>query len=363
VADDGQLVPTSDFASELLWRTGTSIAVFDHAGHVAFANPSFRRSQLGLRLLDPRGFLKAPAVERIRLELMRQSETQLPVVLELEANAETVHLELFGLGLVPGWTALVASPKICEPQGPFHLPDPRLLLHELRAPLLGIREGLDNLTQRCAAQAPELLDAVGQQSRALSRLAGVLAGLGDLLRASDVAAVRSEWPPVDLGRVVRIVEETYSGLASASGHQLTVESEPDVPPVRGEEELLIRAVSNLVDNALKYSPPPGPVRLELHLRGALAVVEVADLGPGIAPGDQRRILDPFVRLPAAVSTGAPGSGLGLAVVHQVATAHGGSLSLQSEMNSGATFRLSFLVGRPELQGPGQSPRFEAFDSR
>jgi signal transduction histidine kinase len=294
---------------------------------------------------------------------MRQGEPQIPVVLELETNAETVRLELFGLGLVPGWTALVASPTTCDPQGTSHWPDPRLLLHELRAPLLGIREGLDNLTQRCAEQAPELLDAVGKQSRALSRLAGVLAGVGDLLRAGDVAGLRSEWPLVDLSRVVRVVEETYSSLASASGHQLTVESEPDVPPVRGEEELLVRAVANLVDNAIKYSPPPGPVRLGLHLRGVLAVVEVSDLGPGIAPGDQRRILDPFVRLPAAVSTGAPGSGLGLAVVHQVATAHGGSLSIQSEMNSGATFRLSFLVGRPGALGRHPSPKVEEFDSR
>jgi hypothetical protein len=353
-AEDAAVLPSSDFASEVLWRTGTQIAVFDHAGHLAFANPSFRGSQLAALLLDPRGFVKEPAVERLRLEVMRHRGPNIPAALEVEVGTGTVGIELLGLGLVPGWTALVAT-GIPYAQAPSDLPDPQLLLHELRTPMLGIREGLDSLTQRCAELAPELLDAVGRQSRALSRLAGVLAGLGDLLRAGDVTARRSEWPPVDLGQVVRTVEETYVGLAAASGHQLDVEVDPSVPPVRGEEELLVRAVANLVDNALKYSPPPGPVRLGLYLRGVLAVVEVSDSGPGIAPADRHRIFDPFVRLPSALSTGAPGSGLGLAVVQRVATAHGGSLSFESELIVGTTFRLSFLVTRPSLEGASRGP--------
>jgi hypothetical protein len=362
-AEDAAVLPSSDFASEMLWKTGTQIAVFDHAGHLAFANPAFRGSQLAAQILDPRGFVKAPAVERLRLELMRHRGPNTPSALEVEVGTGTAGIELLGLGLAPGWTALLASPKNGPVQAPSDLPDPQMLLHELRAPMLGLREGLDSLTQSCAELAPELLDSVGRQSRALSRMAGVLAGLGDLLRAGDVTTRRSEWRPVDLGGVVRTVEETYSGLAAASGHELDVVVASKVCSVRGEEELLVRAVANLVDNALKYSPPPGPVRLGLYLRGALAVLEVSDLGPGIAPADRRRIFDPFVRLPSALSTGAPGSGLGLAVVQRVATAHGGSLSFESELSLGTTFRLSFLVTRPSLEDGRQGARVGTFDSR
>lgn len=362
-AEDASVLPSSDFASEVFWKTSTQIAVFDHAGHLAFANPAFRGSQLAAVLLDPRGFVREPAVERLRLEVMRHRGPNTPAALEVVVGTGTAEIELLGLGLAPGWTALMGSPSNAHAEAPSALPDHQLLLHELRAPMLGLREGLDTLTQRCAELAPELLEAVGRQSRALSRMAGVLAGLGDLLRAGDVTARRSEWPPVDLGRVVRTVEETYAGLAAASGHELEVVLGSGVPPVRGAEELLIRAVANLVDNALKYSPPPGPVRLGLHLRGALAVVEVSDLGPGIAPADRRRIFDPFVRLPSALSTGAPGSGLGLAVVQRVATAHGGSLSFESELNSGTTFRLSFLVTRPSVEEGQPGARVGVLDWR
>jgi signal transduction histidine kinase len=362
-AEDASVLPSSDFASEVLWKTGIQIAVFDHAGHLVFANPSFRDSQLAARLLDARGFVKEPAVERLRLEVMRHRGPNVPAGLEVDMDRGTAGIELFGLGLAPGWTALTASTRNANAQAPPDLPDPQLLLHELRAPMLGLREGLDTLTDRCAELAPELLDAIGRQSRALSRMAGVLAGLGDLLRAGDVSARRSEWQPVDLARVVRTVEETFSGLAAASGHELAVEVDSGISPVRGDEELLVRAIANLVDNALKYSPPPGPVRLGLHLRGALAVLEVSDLGPGIAPADRRRIFDPFVRLPSALSTGAPGSGLGLAVVQRVATAHGGSLSFESELNLGTTFRLSFLVAQPTVGDGRQGAGIGAFDSR
>ena len=222
-------------------------------------------------------------------------------------------------------------------------PRKQMGIDELRSPLLAIRAALDGLTQECAARAPELLDAVGRQSRAVAHLAGVLTGLGDLVRAGELAAHRAETPLIDLAEVVRDVSDTYGPLAELIGYRLDLEVQPGAAPVRGDRELLGRAVANLIDNALKYSLPPGPIRLGLFQRGALVVVEVADGGPAIPPEDRLRVFDPFVRLDRADPAAVHGSGLGLAVVQRVARAHGGSLSLESALESGNIFRLSFLA--------------------
>jgi signal transduction histidine kinase len=127
------------------------------------------------------------------------------------------------------------------------------------------------------------------------------------------------------------------------GLEVLVESQ--VPATEGHTELLTRAIANLVDNAVKYASRPGPIRLSLRRRGALAVVEVADSGPGIALIDHSDIFREFYRLPSARASRTPGTGLGLAVARRVAEAHGGRLSLESWPGVGSVFRLSFLLGR------------------
>jgi signal transduction histidine kinase len=135
--------------------------------------------------------------------------------------------------------------------------------------------------------------------------------------------------------------------------------ERDVPAIDGHAELLARAIANLVDNALKYATAPGPIRLSLRRSGALAVVEVADSGPGIARADQPSIFTEFYRLPAARAARTPGTGLGLAVARRVAQAHGGRLSLESQVGAGSAFRLSFLLARGGRIGVEPGPRWEA----
>ncbi|MHB1527354.1 MAG: sensor histidine kinase [Candidatus Dormibacteria bacterium] len=353
--EDPQVMPTADFASEILVRGATPVGVLDHRGKLAFANPAFLTAGLATTLLDPRGFLVHPRLEQLRLGTIRGELGVGSSLLEVPATEGAVRVELLGLGQVPGWTALVVHALVQPAEREPDLPSPDLLLHELRSPLLAIRVALDGLTQECADRAPELLGAVGRQSRAVARLAGVLTGLGDLIRARELAAHRAETPLVDLTEVVRDVFETYSTMAELSGHRLEVELQPGTTAVRGDQELLGRAVANLVDNALKYSLPPGPIRLGLFQRGALVVVEVADGGPAIPAGDRLRVFAPFVRLERADATDVHGSGLGLAVVQRVARAHGGSLSLESAAEAGNTFRLSFLALGGHARRPPAAP--------
>ncbi|WP_411157816.1 sensor histidine kinase [Nocardia otitidiscaviarum] len=109
----------------------------------------------------------------------------------------------------------------------------------------------------------------------------------------------------------------------------------------GNPERLTRAVTNLLDNAAKFSPPHGTVRVELSGRS----LSVRDSGPGIAAQDLPHVFDRFYRSPTARST--PGHGLGLAIVAQVAAAHDAQLTVASELGHGAEFRLSFPTARTE----------------
>ncbi len=342
-AEDPTVMPTADFASEVVVRGAMPIGVLDHSGKLAFANPAFQAAGLKTTLLDPRGFLSIARLEQLRVAALREEIAGVAPVFEVPLRDGSIRVEVLGLSLVPGWVALVVHlPGPTQDMAP-QLPSPELLLHELRAPLLAIRVALDGLTQECAAQAPDLLGAVGRQSRAVAHLAGVLQGLGDLVRADELAAHRADAPAVDLAGVMGDVLDSYGPLAELSGYQLEIRKDAGVAAIPGDRELLGRALANLIDNALKYSLAPGPIRLGLAQRGALAVLEVADGGPAIAPNDRLRLFEPFVRLQRADVSGVQGSGLGLAVVQRVARAHGGNLSLESAGGSGNTFRLSFLT--------------------
>jgi len=256
----------------------------------------------------------------------------------------TLDIEVLALKVAPEWTAMVLRGRAsaAHPADSLGL---GMLVHELREPLLLAHESLERLTQRVQNSDTEMRDAVARQGRSLVRLTALVQALRDLSLAHGLDGSRSSWTAVDLGRRVEDVATRYQDLAAMRGLALEVTIESEVPAIDGDAELLTRAIANLVDNALKYATPTDPIRLSLHRRGALAVIEVADGGPGIALSDQAAIFTEFYRLPSSRASRTPGTGLGLAVARRVAEAHGGRLSLQSEAGVGSIFRLSFLIAR------------------
>ena len=110
--------------------------------------------------------------------------------------------------------------------------------------------------------------------------------------------------------------------------------------VRAHVSLLDQLLDNLLDNACKYSPPGARVVVETVRDGEDAVLAVEDRGPGIAPADQARVFEPFFR---AAGGGVPGVGLGLAVVHRIAIAFGGSVTVRSELGKGARFEIRLPI--------------------
>jgi signal transduction histidine kinase len=266
-----------------------------------------------------------------------------------------LDVEVLALKAAPEWTAMVLRARSSSDSHADSLAL-GLLVHELREPLLMAHESLEKLTQLAQSSDAEIRAAVARQGRSLSRLTALVQALRDMSLAHGLEDSRGSWSSVDLGTQVEDVASRYQDLARIHGLGFELVVESHVPSIEGHVELLRQAIANLVDNAVKYASRPGPVRLSLRRRGALAVVEVADSGPGIAPSDQTAIFGDFYRLPAARAAQTPGSGLGLSVARRVAEAHGGRLSLESLLGVGSVFRLSFLLQRRGTSASGGDRR-------
>jgi signal transduction histidine kinase len=121
--------------------------------------------------------------------------------------------------------------------------------------------------------------------------------------------------------------------------------------VAGDAALLRQAVTNLVDNAVKYTPSGGTVTVGLWLRNGQAVIRVADTGIGIAPDDQVRLFEKFYRVKRRDTVGIRGTGLGLAIVKSIVERHGGRVWVYSELGRGSRFYIVLRLGEA---GPSQA---------
>ncbi|HEX7124799.1 MAG TPA: HAMP domain-containing sensor histidine kinase, partial [Thermodesulfobacteriota bacterium] len=126
--------------------------------------------------------------------------------------------------------------------------------------------------------------------------------------------------------------------AARRGVSIVVEPAPPVL-VRATADAVAVIIGNLLDNAVKFSPPGGRVAVHLDARGGRGRVAVADQGPGIAPGDRARVFERFYRGDPSRAPGSPGVGLGLAIAQALARAHGGRIEVGDTPGGGATFTL------------------------
>ena len=145
--------------------------------------------------------------------------------------------------------------------------------------------------------------------------------------------------PLDLVAVLAETVDDIWALASERGVEVTIANAPDTAPIVGDRALLSRALANMLNNAVKFSPEEGTVQCSIVQRGAHWIVSVRDEGPGIAPELQGQLFAPFQRLHDRSHPAIGGVGLGLALVHTVIHRHGGTLEVDSDVGQGAEFRL------------------------
>jgi len=207
--------------------------------------------------------------------------------------------------------------------------------HELRTPLTALRGGIEVALRadRSPGEYRRVLRESLEEVERLVRLAEDLL----LLSRSSAAADRPR-ATVEVSTLLREAFELGARLAHGTGVEVRLGAvEPAA--VLGDPSALRRALLNLVENAVKYTPPGGTVELSLAREGRWVAAVVADTGIGIDPAEAQRVFEPFVRLDEARSRETGGSGLGLAIARAVAVDHGGALSLDSAPKEGSRFTL------------------------
>ncbi|MDY6877622.1 MAG: ATP-binding protein [Chloroflexota bacterium] len=221
--------------------------------------------------------------------------------------------------------------------------------HDLRAPLTFIRgyatmlPMVGEFNDMQHEYIEKILHGVGQMSELID----------DLLDLGRIeAGVGLEREPCHLGAILVDAVDGMRARATAKGLTLRLEPTESVAVVAGDASLLRQAVTNLVDNAVKYTPSGGIVTVGLSMRDEHAVIRVADTGIGIAPDDQLRLFEKFYRIRRRDTMDIPGTGLGLAIVKSIVERHGGKVWVDSELDKGSTFYVSLSMGEiepPEAQ--------------
>ncbi len=224
-----------------------------------------------------------------------------------------------------------------------------MLAHELRNPLAPVRTTLHVLKLTHAAHAPTQ-SAVAIAERAIKHLGHLIDDLLDASRMSlGKVSLRTE--RIDMREVVRFAAESLRGRAELKRIGLTVVEPEGALAVLGDAARLDQALSNVLDNALKYTPEGGAVRAAVFAQGDKVVVRVSDNGVGIAPQDLPYVCDLFVQADKSLDRTAGGVGVGLTVAKGVIELHSGELSIKSEgPGRGTTVDIALPLVRAPEQG-------------
>jgi two-component system sensor histidine kinase KdpD len=270
------------------------------------------------RLLETFAGQAALALERVMLAERAQQE-------QLEVEAERLR------------TALLSS-----------------LSHDMRTPLGAITGAASSLLEDGGAGGAlaessrrDLLQSILGESQRMNRLIG---NLLDMIRLETGALeVQRDWQPLEevVGVALIRMEERLRG------HPVEVRLPPELPLALLDGLLIEQVFVNLLENAVKYTAAGTPIEISASVGEGAIVVDVADGGPGLPPGEEGRIFDKFYRLPGAA--GAGGVGLGLTICRGIVTAHGGRIWAENRAGGGAVFHFTLpLLGTPPSGVPAES---------
>jgi signal transduction histidine kinase len=208
--------------------------------------------------------------------------------------------------------------------------------HDLRTPLNRLRNRLEESVARLnasGAQSGEIERAIAETDQLIGTFNALL-----LIAETDAGTTRAAMSPLELGAVAADVVELYEPLAEEKKVSLALIPGGPVA-IEGNRSLIAQALANLVDNAIKYTPAGGKVRIRTLVTPENIDLSVADSGPGIPLADRSRVTERFVRLEA--SRNSPGTGLGLSLVAAVAHFHGAELVLEDSAPTGLKAVLRF----------------------
>jgi len=214
-----------------------------------------------------------------------------------------------------------------------------LVSHEMRSPMAAVIGAARTLQQRWRELQPEQREAflalIGDET---SRLAGLI---GDVLDTSRIEAGTFSYRFAEVDIAALVHDSVTTATVGQDEVPLHTDIAQTVPVVRGDADRLRQVLTNMLDNAVKYSPAGEQVQVRVAPLDGSVVVSVADRGPGIERTDQRLIFEKFGRV--AGPGAKPGTGLGLYIARSIAEAHGGTLDVSSALGRGAVFTLKLPV--------------------
>jgi two-component system phosphate regulon sensor histidine kinase PhoR len=220
--------------------------------------------------------------------------------------------------------------------------------HELRTPLTAIKgyaEALQDASQDDPAQRSRFLDIIRTHTDRLNLI------ITDLLLLSKIESgqIPLKREPVKLLALVDRTLGLLRHLIEQKQHKVVTAIPPGLPPILGDEERLGQVFSNLLDNAIKYTPDHGTITITAEVVQDTVEVSVKDTGIGIPPQDLPRIFERFYRVDKARSRELGGTGLGLAIVKHLVEGHGGSVSVESLSGQGTRFRVRLPTAAAPVQ--------------
>ena len=210
------------------------------------------------------------------------------------------------------------------------------LAHELKTPLTAIEAAAEMLAGAAAVDGghrQDLLKVIQQESRGLSRLVGQAMHLARI----DAKRLKLDTEAVEVADIIRGAMQSLGERAAS--HQIKLELFGELPAVMADRELITQALKQLIDNAVKYSPPGSVVTVTASEAGGLVSISVRDQGQGLTELEQSRVFEKFYRGRYDRSA-VQGTGMGLAIAKEILEAHGGSLHLESQSGHGSRFTLS-----------------------
>jgi len=219
--------------------------------------------------------------------------------------------------------------------------------HDLRKPLVVIRDIVDTLhdtlrlTGKPPADLPELLELIRRSDDYMQNIVNDF--LGEIVLHEDSLTCHPE--PLDLNLLIRFI--VTSNQAYAGRKQITLETDLDshLPEIRADDTRITQVLSNLVDNAIKFSPTGTRIRIRTRLEGDTVRCQVQDEGPGLTEADLEKVFTPHTRLSNRPTGGEPSTGLGLAICRRIVELHGGEIGVHNNPGRGCTFWFRLPVGQ------------------
>jgi len=215
-----------------------------------------------------------------------------------------------------------------------------LLTHDLKAPVAIAGGFVERLLKGKAGPLTEKQQSYLETiQREVGRLESYILSFLEISRI-EAGQIELQMESLDLGSLLADIIEGFRLPAARKDITLHLDVPGDVPPLQGDGLQITRVMTNLLDNAIKYSHPGKPVQVHVSVDDNHLVVEVRDEGIGIAPEQQDHIFESFYQVPLEAQK-ARGTGLGLAAVKAIVEAHGGTTRVSSEPGHGSSFFISF----------------------